>query len=101
MQKIMTVAVLAVASLGLSAQAISGGIPQSFPANSQALEHRSSKAAERMPAFPPSKAMGQPAMKGTPNVQGFEMPDSSLQGTSRIPAGPGLDGFNNRGSRRP
>jgi hypothetical protein len=72
-------------------------IPQSFPAHNTAMDKMPSQAKERQPTFPPSRAVSQPSGVQTQSIP--SMPDRSLQGTSRIPSGPGRDGFNNRGRR--
>ena len=97
MKKIISVSLIAMAGLAVSSVAVSGGIPGSFPANSNGLNKMPTQATSRQPAFPPSRAMGQPSV---PQVQSIpSMPSQSIQGTSRIPSGPGRDGFNNRGRR--
>ncbi len=99
MSKIITISLMAIAVTTGSSIAVSGGgIPQGFPANINAIGNMPSQATNRQPAFPPSRAIGSYGAQ----VQSFpSMPSQSIQGTSRIPTGPGLDGFNNRGSRRP
>jgi len=98
MKKIISISLVAAAGLAMSSIALSaGGIPGSFPANSNGLSKMPSQATSRQPAFPPGRAMGQPS---APPVQSIpSMPNQSIQGTSRIPGGPGRDGFNNRGRR--
>lgn len=97
----ISISLIAIAVTSMSSVAVSGGgIPQSFPANSTAIGKMPSQAINRLPGFPPSRAMG--GQHGTTMAPSFPtMPSQSLQGTSRIPSGPGLDGFNNRGNRRP
>jgi len=101
MNKMISISMLAIAVTTMSSVAVSGGgIPQSFPANSTAIGKMPSQAINRQPGFPPSGAMG--GQGGATLAPSFpSMPSNSLQGTSRIPSGPGLDGFNNRGNRRP
>ena len=97
MKKIISVSLIAMAGLAVSSVAVSGGIPGSFPANSNGLSKMPTQATSRQPAFPPGRAMGQPS---APPVQSIpSMPSQSIQGTSRIPSGPDRDGFNNRGRR--
>lgn len=98
MNKVTPISLVAIAGLAMSSIALSGGgIPGSFPANSNGLSKMPAQATSRQPAFPPSRAIGQP---GVPQVRSIpSMPSQSIQGTSRIPSGPGRDGFNNRGRR--
>lgn len=101
MKKMIFVGLFSLASIATSAVAVADGrIPQSFPGNQHALDKMPSQAYGRLPSFPPSRSMGTAPI---PQVQGMPgmMPDASTQGTARIPGGYGLDGFNNRGSRRP
>ena len=91
MKKILSISLFAIAGLAMSSVALSaGGIPQSFPAHSTAIGKMPSQV--RLPSFPPARAM--PTIPTRP-----AMPSQSIPGTSRIPAGPGLNGFNNRGPR--
>ena len=96
MKKIYSIGLIAIAGITVSTAAFSGGIPQSFPAHSTAINNMPPQAISNQPAFPPSRAMGGTQMPSFPT-----MPSQSIRGTSQIPPGPGLDGFNSRGSRRP
>jgi len=99
MEKSISTGLIAVAGLTVSSVALSGGIPQSFPAHSTAINNMPTQAISNQPTFSPGRAMGG---HGSAQMPGFpSMPSQSIPGTSRIPPGPGLDGFNNRGSRRP
>ena len=102
MKKLISTSLIAIAGFTMSSIALSaGGIPQSFPAHSTAIGKMPSQAISRQPSFPPARAMPtiptRPAMPTIPTRPA--MPSQSIQGTSRIPAGPGLNGFNNRGPR--
>lgn len=99
MNKIISIGLIAIAGVTASSIAFSGGIPQNFPAHSTAINNMPPQAINRLPAFPPSRAMG--GQGGTQMPSFPSMPSQSIQGTSNIPVGPGLDGFSNRGNRRP
>ncbi|MGD2137817.1 MAG: hypothetical protein PVF08_06140, partial [Gammaproteobacteria bacterium] len=99
MKKIVSIGLIAITGVTVSSIALAGGIPQSFPAHSNAINNMPSQAINRQPSFPPSRAMGGQGGSRMPEFP--SMPAQSVQGTSRIPTGPGLDGFNSRGSRRP
>ena len=92
MKKIISIGLIAMAGVAMSSVVVSGGVPGSFPAHSTAIGKMPTQATSRQPAFPPSRAMS--GQGGTRSI-----PSQSMQGTSRIPSGPGLDGFNNRGRR--
>ena len=101
MKNKLSICLIATAGITMSSLALAaGGIPQSFPANSHAIGNMPSQASSRLPGFPPSRSMGG-QMGGAQTPSFPSMPSQSTQGTSRIPTGPGLDGFNNRGNRRP
>jgi hypothetical protein len=93
MKKIISIGLIAMAGVAVSSVALSEGrIPQSFPAHSTAMGKMPMQAKDRQPSFPPSRAMsGQGGARS--------MPNQSLQGTSRIPSGPGRTGFDGRGRR--
>jgi hypothetical protein len=98
MKKIISIGLIAMAGVTMSSIALSGGrIPQNFPAHSTAMDKMPMQAKDRQPSFPPSRAMGGQGGAHTPSFP--SMPNQSLQGTSRIPNGSGLNGFNNRGRR--
>jgi hypothetical protein len=93
MKKIISISLIAMAGVAMSSVALSSGrIPQSSPAHSTAMGKMPMQAKDRQPSFPPSRAMS-----GQGGAQ--SMPGRSAQGTSRIPSGSGLNGFNNRGRR--
>ena len=96
LKKIISISLVVMSGLAVSSVAVSGGVPGSFPAHSTAIGKMPSQASDRQPSFPPSRAMsGQGAR--TQSIP--SMPNQSVQGTSRIPSGQGLNGFNNRGRR--
>lgn len=98
MKKIISIGLIAMAGVAMSSVALSGGgIPQNFPAHSTAIGKMPMQAKDRQPSFPPSRAMSGQGGARTQSIP--SMPDRSLQGTSRIPSGPGQTGFNNRGRR--
>jgi len=99
MKKIISTGLIAIAGITLSSIAFSGGIPQSFPAHTNAINNMAPQAISNQPAFPPSRAMGGQGGAQMPSFP--SMPSQSTRGTSQIPPGPGMDGFNSRGSRRP
>jgi hypothetical protein len=98
MKKIISISLIAMAGLAVSSAALSGGgIPGGFPAHDTAVGKMPAHVYGSLPTFPPSRAVSQPSGVQTQSIP--SMPDRSLQGTSRIPSGPGRDGFNNRGRR--
>jgi hypothetical protein len=99
MKNILSISLIAIAGITMSSAALSGGIPQSFPAHTTGIGNMPSQASGNQPSFPPSRAVGGQGGAQPPSFP--SMPSQSTQGTSRIPSGPGRDGFNNRGNRRP
>ena len=98
MKKIISIGLIAMAGVAMSSVVVSGErIPQNFPAHSTAIGKMPSQATSRQPTFPPSRAMSQPSGARIQSIP--SMPNQSMQGTSRIPSGPGQDGFNNQGRR--
>ena len=100
MKKIISFGLVAMAGFAMNSIALAGGgIPQGFPAHGTAIGNMPAQATIRQPSFPPSRAMS--GQYGAQTQSFPNMPGQSIQGTSRIPSGSGLNGFNNRGSRRP
>jgi hypothetical protein len=99
MEKIISIGLIAAAGITASSISFSGGIPQSFPVHTTAINNMPPQAINRKPSFPPSRAMS--GQGGTQMLRFPSMPSQSIQGTSQIPVGPGLEGFKSRGSRRP